>query len=241
MGLSMRVGATALASLVALSSVVNAQGFYYQDIRSQCNISYNYQYLGCAATNSAPFAFAPTNWDPAVTADNSRSYINFDTGDFVNMTVTPYFCSQFCRAHGFKYSALWDKSCRCGNSLDYRTIDGTDVTLSNLIDANSDTKCTTGQDGNPYPPCGGDRRENCGSNGGARIFVDPSYPDERTLTDFATIAQGYGLLGCFQNGRFPSAEHTVTTVSTTSTDTCFQYCADLGMPYVYMSRGSPDE
>lgn len=236
MGLSMRVGVTALASLGALSSVVKAQGFYYQDIGVQCNARYNYQYLGCAATTSAPFAFAPTGWDPAATADNSRSYINFDIGDFVNMTITPYFCAQTCRAHGFKYAALWDKGCHCGSSLDYTTTGGANVTLSNLIDANSDTVCTTGADNNQWPPCGGDRRENCGSNRGARIFVDPSFPDERKLTDFAIIAQGYALLGCFKNARFPSAVDSVTSVSVQSTATCLQYCADLGMPYAYMAR-----
>ncbi|KAI1156277.1 hypothetical protein F4825DRAFT_320217 [Nemania diffusa] len=152
------------------------------------------------------------------------------------MTITPYFCAQTCRAHGFKYAALWDKGCHCGSSLDYTTTGGANVTLSNLIDANSDTVCTTGADNNQWPPCGGDRRENCGSNRGARIFVDPSFPDERKLTDFAIIAQGYALLGCFKNARFPSAVDSVTSVSVQSTATCLQYCADLGMPYAYMAR-----
>jgi hypothetical protein len=237
MGLSMRVRATALASFVALSSVANAQGFFYQDLRLQCDAKYNYQYVGCAATTARPFAFSPSNWDPASTADNSKSYINFDTGDFVNQTVTPYFCAQTCRAHGFKYTALWDKSCNCGNTLDYKTVLGTNIQLSTTIDASSDTKCTTGTDGNPYPNCGGDLRENCGSNQGARIFVDPSFPDERTLTNPTTIAADYALLGCFKNARFPSSVDAVTTVTVANGPTCLKYCADLGMPLAYMISG----
>ncbi|KAI3326996.1 hypothetical protein HD806DRAFT_379420 [Xylariaceae sp. AK1471] len=239
MGLSMRVGATALTSLVALNSVANAQGFFYQDLRLQCDTKFNYQYLGCAATNSRPFAFSPSNWDPATTADNSKSYINFDTGDFVNQTVTPYFCSETCRAHGFKYAALWDKSCNCASSLDYKQVDGTAVTLSTAIDPASDDKCTKGQDGNTYPNCGGDLRENCGSNQGARIFVDPSFPDERTLTDPATIAADYAVLGCFKNAKFPSSVDAVTTVEAADAATCLSYCADLGMPYAYMIGETP--
>ncbi|KAI0440035.1 hypothetical protein F4803DRAFT_578128 [Xylaria telfairii] len=231
-----RAGATALASLVALGSVANAQGFYYQDTRLQCGPQYNFQYVGCAATTTAPFAFSPNRWEPAVTADLSRSSINYDLGDFVNMTGTPYFCSLFCRSHGFKYTALWDKSCSCGNTLNYNTIAGTAVNLQSTISTTSDDRCNIGTNGNQYPPCGGDRRENCGSNRGARIFVDPSFPDERTLPALSTLARGYGPLGCFKKARFPSGDDTITTVNVQSTESCFEYCADLGMPYVYMER-----
>ncbi|KAI8951581.1 hypothetical protein F4801DRAFT_285448 [Xylaria longipes] len=234
MVLSTRARATALASLVALSSVVNAQGFYYQDPSLQCGPQYNFQYLGCAETSTAPFAFSPNQWDPAITADLSRSSIHYDIGDFVNMTGTPYFCAQFCRSHGFKYTALWDKSCHCGNTLNYKNLDRTVVDLENSINSVSDALCLNGRDGNPYPPCGGDRRENCGSNGGARIFVDPSFPDERALPTLPTLAQGYAQLGCFKKARFPSGIDSITTVNVQSTETCFEYCADLGMPYVYM-------
>ncbi|KAI0487423.1 hypothetical protein F4859DRAFT_509992 [Xylaria cf. heliscus] len=229
-----RARATAFASLAALSSVANSQGFYYQDSRLQCGPQYNYQYLGCAETSTAPFAFAPNQWDPAVTADLSRSSIHYDIGDFVNMTTTPYFCAEFCRSHGFKFTALWDRGCHCGNTLNYNNMDGTTVNLQNSIDADSDARCTSGRNGDPYPPCGGDRRENCGSNGGARIFVDPSYPDERTLPALSTLAQGYGPLGCFDKARFPSGIQSITSVNARSTENCFEYCADLGMPYVYM-------
>ncbi|KAI8627936.1 hypothetical protein F5Y19DRAFT_159460 [Xylariaceae sp. FL1651] len=236
MGLSKRVGATALASLLAIASVANAQGFYYQDLSKSCDkTTLNYQYLGCAPATSAPFFFSPGKWDPSSTADNSKDYINFDSGDFVNQTTTPYFCAQTCRAHGFKYTALYDKSCNCGNSLTYTRMG---VTTTLTPDASSDNICLTDANGGTYPNCGGDLRENCGSNRGARIFVDPSFPDERT-TDAATIANDYGVLGCFQGPNFPSSDSTVTSVNgITDAATCLSYCAGLGMPLSYMIADS---
>ncbi|KAI0434824.1 hypothetical protein F5Y09DRAFT_189621 [Xylaria sp. FL1042] len=235
MGLSTRVGATALASLVAFSSVVNAQGFYYQDL-GVCGAKLNHQYLGCATVDSSPFPYEPTNWDPAATADNSRSYINWDQGDFVNITTTPHYCAQTCRASGFKYAAVYnERTCRCGNTLDYKTILGVSVTLSDKISATSETSCTLKKSGSPPDPCGGDRRENCGSDQGARIYVDPSYPD---VTGATNLAGSYNFLGCFKNARFPSAE-SYTTVTATSASACMSYCANLGMPYVFMIRQTP--
>jgi hypothetical protein len=234
MGLSMRVGATALASWVALSSVSNAQGFYYQDPTLQCDATYNFQDLGCAATNARPFTFVPDNWD-GPTQDNSRAYINYDTGDHINSTVTPYFCAEACRAHGYKYASLWDKSCSCGGSLSYTPIGATAVVLSPGTDAASVAQCTKGTDNNDYPPCDGDRNENCGSNQGARIFVDPSFGDEATLV---TGPLDYNVLGCFNNPNFPvSTQGTAGPVS--STTQCLTICADLGFPLAYMAADNP--
>ncbi len=235
MELSTRVGIAALASLVAFSSVVNAQGFYYQDHDDVCAAKFNHQYLGCATVldDDGPFVFEPTNWDPRITADNSRSYIHYHVGNFVNNTITPGFCAQTCRAHGFKYAALFkERSCRCGNTLDYTTIAGVDVTLSDKIHATSEEQCTTKRDGSLPDPCPGDRRENCGSDQGARIFADPSFPDVTTSID---LAQSYRLLGCFKGAKFPSAV-TYTTATVPSAGTCLGYCAGLGMPYAFMIK-----
>ncbi|KAI1335316.1 hypothetical protein F5Y15DRAFT_428343 [Xylariaceae sp. FL0016] len=237
MGLSLRAGATALASVLAFAGVANSQGFYFSSNEGECDPKYNFQYLGCAATTSQPFAYSPTSWD--YQGDNSKSVIFFDKGDFVNQTITPYFCAQTCRHHGFKYSALWDKGCNCANSLDHTTPGGTTVTLSTTIDANSDTKCINGQDGQPYGNCGGDLRESCGSNQGARIFVDPSFPDERDLgtpAQIAAIAQSYDLLGCFKTQNLPSSVDAVTKVQGISPSDCLNYCADLGSPLVSMTQ-----
>ncbi|KAI0542778.1 hypothetical protein GGR58DRAFT_170800 [Xylaria digitata] len=236
MGLSTRVRATALASLVAFSSVVNAQGYFYKTL-GVCSAEQNHQYLGCATISSAPFSWEPTNWDPAVTADNSRSYIEWDQGDFVNNTITPYFCTRTCRAHGFKYAALWnERSCRCGGSLTWTTASGVSVDLNTLISATDETKCTSkSPSGNP-DPCPGDRQENCGSNQGARVWVDPSFP-KLTGPPSDQVA-GYKLMGCFRNAFFPSAEG-YTTGSRPDANSCLTYCANLGSPYAFMIRTSP--
>ncbi|KAI0397734.1 hypothetical protein F5Y17DRAFT_322437 [Xylariaceae sp. FL0594] len=237
MVLSMRVGAAALTSLAVMSSCVTAQGFYYQDIGQQCGSGYKFQYLGCAPATAAPFYFQPTQWFPNLNADNSMSYINYDTGgNAINITSTPYFCANTCRAHGYKYTSFFNKTCTCGSSLSYQPVSGGVVTLS--PNADSDDLCNKGSDGNTYPKCGGDQRENCGSNQGARIWVDPSFPDERTLGDAASVANGYGLLGCFQ-GRFPSSHNEITTTSQADGPSCLKYCADLGLPLAYMVKGPP--
>jgi len=236
MVLSIRVGAAALTSLVALRSGVNAQGFYYQDISKQCDSGFKFEYLGCAPASQIPFTFLPTEWNPALTADNSMSYINYDLGgNPINITTTPYFCANMCRAHGYKYSSFFDKFCSCGGSLSYLDTTGTAVTLTPNPD--SDTLCTTGTRGETYPNCGGDLRENCGSNQGARIWVDSSFPDERTLTDLSRVSDGYGLLGCF-TGRFPSSHNEITETSQASGPACLKYCADLGLPLAFMVKGS---
>ncbi|KAI1300467.1 hypothetical protein F5Y03DRAFT_229276 [Xylaria venustula] len=236
MGLLTRVGAAALVSLAAVSSV-NAQGFYYKDL-GVCGAQFNHQYLGCAPVldNTGPFTFEPTNWDPASTADNSRSYINYDVGDSVNNTITPHYCAQTCRAHGFKYAAVFnERSCRCGSTLDYTTILGVSVTLSDKISATSESLCTTKKSLSPPDPCPGDRRENCGSDQGARIFVDPSFPDVRGINSLAT---SYNRLGCFKGAKFPSAVD-YTTVTAQDGPTCLSYCGNLGLPYAFMIRKSP--
>ncbi|KAI1810697.1 hypothetical protein GGS20DRAFT_162042 [Poronia punctata] len=239
MVLSMRVGATALAPLLFLLSAVKGQGFYYQDINRQCSPDYNYEYLGCAPATRSPFTFQPTQWDPNQAADNTNSYINYDLGgNAINVTTTPYFCANTCRAHGFKYSSFFDKSCSCGSSLSYR--DTNNVVNTLVPNPDSDDLCTKGSSGNIYPKCGGDLRENCGSNQGARIFVDPSFPDERTLkrtpTELQALADGYGLLGCFLGARFASSRNEITTTIQADGPSCLRYCADLGLPFAFMSK-----
>lgn len=230
MRLSSRVRATALVSLAAVS-FVNAQGLYFQDPKV-CNTKF--QYLGCANVQYEPFPFAPTNWDPKATADNSASYIDYDTGDIVNSTVTPYFCAQACEAHGYKYSAVWfERSCSCGGSLKIKSQQGADLDLATVLDKTSDAKCLTKIDGGAPDPCGGDRRQNCGSNQGARIFVNPSFQDTSSST-ISSLAAGYSLLGCFKNARFPSRTYTTTDLA--SSDQCFSYCANLGASLVFMVK-----
>ncbi|KAI0013760.1 hypothetical protein F4779DRAFT_291868 [Xylariaceae sp. FL0662B] len=223
MGLSSRIRVAASACLLALSTSVSAQAFYYEDLSLSCKAENNIQYLGCYSSSSNPFPFAPQAFKQD--GDNSNAYIRFDKGDQVNNTVTPYLCSNFCRAEGFKFSGLWNQQCSCGSSLSYKRSDGTQVTLTKQAD---DTTCK-----NTADPCPGDRRESCGTNAGAHIYVDPSFP----VADQGSLVSGYGLLGCFQGPNLPSGDAGITSPSTpfTSTSQCFTYCAGLGLPYAYMS------
>lgn len=230
MGLSMRVGATALASLLAASSVVNAQGFFYQDTSEACpKDEYNYQYLGCAQTTTQPFLFEIGNWDPA--GDNTDASIFYDTGSTVNSTVTPSYCAETCRAHGYKYAGLWANTCSCSSALVYRTTDNSIVQI--VPDAN-EIPCMFGSSGTLYPGCDGDPIQNCGSDTGVRVFVDPSFSNNEGLTT-PQIAEDYGLLGCFKNGPFPATSGSLTNVQLPDAPACLEYCAGLGLPYASMS------
>ncbi|KAI1076989.1 hypothetical protein F5B20DRAFT_583729 [Whalleya microplaca] len=224
MGLSSRVRVAASACLLALSATVNAQAFYYEDLSISCKADNTIQYAGCYASTSNPWPFAPQAFKQD--GDNSNAYIRFDKGDQVNNTVTPYLCSQFCRAEGFKYSGLWNQQCSCGSTLTYKKSDGSTV---NLVKQADDSTCK-----NTADPCPGDRRESCGTTSGAHVYVDPSFP---TTGDPSSLVSGYGLLGCFQGPNLPSGDSGITSPSSTfaSAGACFAYCAALGSPYTYMS------
>ncbi|KAI1324904.1 hypothetical protein F5Y16DRAFT_284276 [Xylariaceae sp. FL0255] len=233
MGLAMRVGATALASMLAMSSVANAQAFYWQDERKSCDPKYNYQYLGCApwAGPDSPLTFSPNNWD--ATGDNSYAWINYDTGDIVNNTETSFFCAEVCRAFGYKYTALYQSHCSCGGALKYTPQGGSEI---DIVPGTDQTICTDRAGGGPYGGCAGDSLENCGSDQGAQIWVDPSFADPATLATGATLAEEYGVMGCFQNPDFPSsAALTTGPVNQLDGPTCLAYCGSLGLPLAYMN------
>ncbi|KAI1494573.1 hypothetical protein F5X96DRAFT_526030 [Biscogniauxia mediterranea] len=227
-----RTKAAALAA-VTLATSVRGQGFYYEDLSAYCPPSLNHQYLGCFDTGGIqPFFYNPDRLDPV--GDLSKTYVHWDPNDFVNSTVTPHFCADTCRAHGFKYAATWNQQCRCGSSLDYTSAGGGTTIILSTAQA-PEALCA-----NTADPCPGDRRESCGTNSGARIWVDPSFEDFVTEEDTASLADGYGLLGCFQGPNLPSGESSTTSPDMTFPDpaTCFAYCADFGLPLAYMSAES---
>ncbi|KAI5925747.1 hypothetical protein F4810DRAFT_708261 [Camillea tinctor] len=226
MGLSNRSKAAALA-VATLATSVKGQGFYYEDFSAACPPSVNFQYLGCYTTAApGPFLWTPDNMSPG--NGLSKTYIRWET-DHVNNTITPHFCTDVCRAHGFKYAALWNQQCQCGATLSYTPKGGALTTLGR---AASEADCVDSAN-----PCPGDRRENCGTATGARIFVDPSFENSAAEADLTTLSNGYKQLGCFQSPNLASSAATVTSPTSTFPDTgsCFQYCADLGSPLVYMS------
>ncbi|KAK9418583.1 putative WSC domain-containing protein [Seiridium unicorne] len=219
MGSFCRVKPAAFAAFLWLLTLADAQGFFYDDFTQVCSSQQDFQYLGCFATTSQPWTYNPTNRG----GDPSRSWVHWDQGDNVNITTTPYFCTDTCRAHGFKYAATWDRQCRCGMALQ--------SSVKDLGSAQADdTLCTAAGSF-----CPGDRRENCGTNQGARIWADPSFQEESLLPDPAILATQYNVLGCFYHANLPSGDATVTTTTQSSTATCFTYCADLGYPLTFMA------
>ncbi|KAF2964240.1 hypothetical protein GQX73_g9331 [Xylaria multiplex] len=214
MGLSMRVGATALASLVAFSSVVNAQAYFYKNIDETC-------------PDVAPLPWAPENWIGNDPDGWSRSYVEWNTGgNHVNNTMTPWFCTRVCRAEGFKYAALYkERECRCGGSLTWSS-GGVNYNLQNSISANED---------NCNLPCTGDADETCGSETGVRVWVDPSFP--KLEGPASGQVGGYQFMGCFKGASFPAARDYVTTL-TTSSATCLAYCSNMGLPYMFMVKAA---
>ncbi|KAI1392379.1 uncharacterized protein F4822DRAFT_390838 [Hypoxylon trugodes] len=219
----------AAACLLASSTLTNAQAFYYEDILQSCKPEYAFQELGCYTSSSPPFPFAPQAWVP--NQDLSFAYIQYNRGDHINTTVTPAHCSNACRVHGYKYAGLWNQQCFCGSTLAFTKTDGKAVALGTT----SASACA-----NTADPCPGDRRESCGTNAAARIFVDPSFSDVLSTTPAASLVSGYGLLGCFQGLSLPSGDSFITSPSMvfTSSNGCLSYCADLGLPYAYMSSDS---
>ncbi|KAK9776481.1 hypothetical protein SCAR479_06804 [Seiridium cardinale] len=218
MGSFCRVKPAAFAAILWLLTLANAQGFFYDDFTQVCSSQQDFQYLGCFATTNQPWTYNPTNRG----GDPSRSWVHWDQGDNVNITTTPYFCTDTCRAHGFKYAATWDRQCRCGMALQ--------SSVKDLGSAQPDDSLCT--DAGSF--CPGDRRENCGTNQGARIWVDPSFQEESLLPDPSILAAQYNVLGCFYQPNLPSGDASVTTTTQSSTATCFTYCADLGYPLTFM-------
>ncbi|KAK6084518.1 hypothetical protein SCUP234_03307 [Seiridium cupressi] len=218
MGSFCRAKPAAFAAILWWLTLANAQGFFYDDFTQACSSQQDFQYLGCFATTTQPWTYTPTNRG----GDPSRSWVHWDQGDNVNITTTPYFCTDTCRAHGFKYAATWDRQCRCGMALQ--------SSVKDLGSAQADdTLCTAAGSF-----CPGDRRENCGTNQGARIWADPSFQAEPLLPDPAILATQYNVLGCFYHPNLPSGDASVTTTTQSSTATCFTYCADLGYPLTFM-------
>lgn len=230
-----RAAAAALAAAAAsFAPLASAQGFYYEDLKPDCPAQYNQRYLGCYAATANPFPWTPVNQDLTATGDLSKSYIHWITSTTWNITITPNFCTEVCRAHGLKYASLWNGECSCGNSLDYTDAAGTPVTLTDKVQPDGDC---VGPEG-----CPGDRLEACGTATRARIFVDPSFEDAVAENDLVALVAGYEPLGCFKDPNFPTSQDTVTTPdeSFDGPAECFAYCADLGKPLVFMSSDAGD-
>ncbi|ETS87217.1 hypothetical protein PFICI_01045 [Pestalotiopsis fici W106-1] len=214
-----------LFAIAVFVGLVQGQGFYLEPFT--CTSAQNWVDLGCYdATGTQPFTFAVQNGYKS--EDPSRAYANYNIGgNNINSTVTPNFCTQACRAHGFRYASLYDRQCRCGTAL------GT----SFFGKRSSDQTCYSQTLSTDATPCSGDRSENCGQVSGntkARIFVDPSFEAEQNPAsiDTAGLASSYGYLGCFNKPNLPSDDPNRDTLQA-SPQACFENCARYGFPLTY--------
>jgi hypothetical protein len=226
MGSSFRVRATAALALIwALVATVNAQGFYFEQEELSCTSQQSFQYLGCYSVSSQPFTFAPTN-PGASGVHPSDSWIEYDTGDRVNITTNSNFCARACRAHGFRYPVLYNGGCLCGSSL-------TNAAQS-LTATVAESNCNN--------PCSGDQRDNCGTTSFARIFVDTSFRMESDIiTNAAAVQTEYTNIGCFYSPSGLGDGADVTNQN--SADDCFARCTDMKLPlaFMYPISGSPGQ
>ena len=224
-----RATALVIAWSVLQVALVNAQGFYYEALSGTCKDTQAFQYIGCAKTDNM-FLWEPEQPNDSPTNNiPTNSYIKFSKFGHVFDTVTPHFCADTCRAHGFKYSSIQDGyQCRCGMSL----------TRGKML-----TIDTTEADSNCAKACAGDSGDKCGNGGYANVYVDPSFPDESTLTDGAAQVAGYKKLGCFRKpafnpneGALSGGSSAVVNFGVPSTSKCFEQCADYGYPYAAIVR-----
>lgn len=217
---------TAVAWTLIQVALVNAQGYFYKDLSLSCSAAQGHQFLGCAAvspdqsTTNAVFPYSPGNPASAGVNIPSRSYIDYNEGGHLNNTFNSLYCSNTCRAHGYKYAALFGSyGCRCGMSLTRGAIS---------ITPNQDlTNCNQ--------PCPGDSGGYCGSSGYARIYVDPSFPDESTLGTASAQLSGWQKLGCFKTPDFDSVETAVIDAVTSNSASCLNLCADYGYSLTRMA------
>ncbi len=230
-----RVTALAVTWVLFHAVVVDAQGFWYKNLGLSCSAQQTFQYIGCAsvsaygsASNNDIFGYSPAN--PIASGNDipSRSYIAYNEGSQLNNTFTPHYCTDACRAHGFKYAALFDGGgCKCGMSLTRGSV--------TINPSQSEASCSV-------ELCPGDRGEFCGASAYARIFVDPSFPDEGGLLTAAQQVPDYTLLGCFRKPNFDAYESNVLDITAPNAAQCLTLCADYGYPLArmaFISGGSP--
>lgn len=213
-----------LVAFGLLLGLVQGQGFYLEPVT--CDASQNWVDLGCYDTTTQPFTYAIQNgWNGE---DPSRSHANYNRGgNVINSTNTPYFCVQACRAHGFRYTSLYNRECRCGSVL------GTNF----FNKRSADQTCYSQALSVDPVACGGDNLENCGNvtaMNKARIFVDPSFEAEQNpaTVNVADIAASYGYLGCFNKPNMQTDDPNKVTQQTTIA-ACLQQCARYGYPLAY--------
>lgn len=208
--------ANALIAIAISGLAVLAHGNSHEGLKplassssASCREEFNHRDLGCYVAAENPFAWRPPDSNP------DPDGAHWITGTRWNETATPRACNAVCRAHGFRYAAVWGGGeCSCGSALQPGMWSNGDAEARR-----HDAECA-GAEG-----CPGDRLEACGTQSRARIFVDPSFGDGEVGVE------GYGYLACFANPNFFGSDF-----DSPNPAACFAHCAGRGMPFVFMRR-----
>ena len=212
--------------LLCFASLVSAQGTLGGS-QGACGSQDAWVYQGCYSDDdNGPHA--SFTWQLSSNPNSVYYYPPY------NGSVTPGFCQQACRGHGFRYAALYNGvSCYCGTDLPNPSAqEFTSDGQGDLIGNNPGATTSISTCHVPGKGCAGDPSQYCGSSVGTDIYADPSFDDSAS----ARLPQNFQYLGCFYNN--PPGPLYVG-ISTTSTFDCASYCGNLG--YAYMGRHGFDD
>lgn len=159
------------------------------------------------------------NWQLSSNSQSEKYYPGY-TG-----LVTVDICLQACRGHGFRYAALYyGTECYCASVFPNLDAPSSGITSGGTGSPEGSSPGTATAASNCNARCAGDITQICGSGGASNVYEDPSY----TYSTAAQSASQYLYLGCFSNIN-PGV--TYQTIRTTDTQSCQNYCAQLGYPY----------
>lgn len=139
--------------------------------------------------------------------------------------VTVDFCQKACRGHGFRYAALYYGSeCYCASTFPNPDPPSTGITSGGSGTPKGTNPGVAVAPTNCDSKCAGNPTQFCGSGSASNVYEDPSY----TYSAASQSASKYLYMGCFSNIN-PGVSY--TTIRTTDTPSCQNYCSKLGYPY----------
>ena len=220
--------------LIALNwaAAAFAQGNLGGD-QSACS-SNPWVYKGCY-TSANSGRHGNIDWQLNTNPSNEKGYPGFTSND--QMTVT--LCQTGCRAHGFKFAALfYGIECYCaatwpvpGSPSDGSTDNGIGSigTNADIASTNPNSDCSA--------HCSGDNGQVCGGGDAISLYFDPSIQNDTALTTQASVGSPGNFLyfGCYSN---VNPGPTYISIKTPNTVSCLTYCGRLG--YAFATRSGID-
>jgi len=203
MGWRTGLATAALAALTLAPDLANAQGYFGGDQSLACATNgTKWRYLGCFNGDQS-FSFIPQSYIPS---NPQFSYPDFWPTGVINNTMNALSCTQVCRGYGYKYTAIFNQICSCGN------IYNPGITAST---------CTV--------ECGANRLDLCGGVTATDIYVDPTFADPGQLGLLTPLVIGgfSQFLGCFRSPNYPTNTSAATTIQI-SGSACLAYCGTAG-------------